>query len=683
MKKTLNIGSPLLLAARNGHIIQSMAKDNDGIAVIREAVQNGIEARAKHIHIHPEFFNVRQSIAKGKRVDKMVIRDDGCGMSPQELPTYIRSIGASSKVTSEVDNFGTGLKWLALANNPIGLDVISYQNGKGYMISVIEENGGYGLANFKGFDEDGEEVITDIIEVPADMHTEYGTHPETGLPLEHGTIYIFHGSSEEESTFPIKGSTPTRMQAYLNERYFKIPAGVTIHLCIPANEDVSKWPITFKDSRNRPKDHTQHRTVLGHQRYLDKYSKHHSSTRISGGTMHWWVFGNEKNLIKDASGKLMKDPSDPKGRKNIGDEHDINAHKYNRNGYHATRGLTGVLYQDEVYDPSRDARRFFSCGIFSSDTRARLVLMFEPDAGTVQPNQSRSRMMWSNPIGKPEVSMWEVWASEFSKKLPPEIQQLISESHVDIEDKGFDQWIADKMTSMTAMLDIIPNFKNPSTDVNLLGAGDGTEGTDGEPNDTVLVPGPGNNPGPGKGGGGGDGHNGGDPKTKDVGSEGTGGSPKVRKPKFPPCEVVDGASEVSAILHDGVGVAISKLVIYSQSPRFLFYKNLLLKEWEGFADPEEVEKAVFAAVVRVFKFQLLQRVVVAKTMRKIGCYTNTDRYNKLVGSEALDASLCGILSLHDEMNNILHGGTLGRMRSQAKKASLILQAVDAEEDKVA
>lgn len=94
------------------------------LAPIREAVVNSVEAGATAINIFPA------------KDGKVIIRDDGCGMSASELIEYMGAYGSGGKERGREKNLGLGLKAVGTLLNPDGVIITSWQQGIAHRIEL-------------------------------------------------------------------------------------------------------------------------------------------------------------------------------------------------------------------------------------------------------------------------------------------------------------------------------------------------------------------------------------------------------------------------------------------------------------------------------------------------------------------------------------------------------------------
>ena len=602
MKKQ-KVTSFLNLAQANGHLIGLMSKDGEPLQVLREAVQNGIEAGATRIEIHPEFLYARKTLEAGKRVDKLVIADNGCGMSPKELLTHMRGLGSSSKTVGVDNNFGCGLKFTALFGNPEGFEILSYQNGDGYMVRVVydEEKKGFGLMALEDTYNGGSD---ECVPIPEDLHEEY--------QRDNGTVYIFHGQNAEANTFPLPGFTAQTMAQYLNRRYWTIPANVEIKVLIPPSlkEDKTDWMTEKKSTSLRISSH-QWRTIHGVKYAMDKYAAASGTVTLAEGLMHWFTFGDQ----------TVGDQMGPEARKANPDNVDGKAHGSFKTGTSegVGHGFTGILYQGELYEFSKDHIRLSQCGIYSSEIRKRVVFVFEPFSGLLQPNAARSRLRYANEDR--DVS-WSLWASQFSAQLPQDIQDLINssqtESAIDFE-KAIHQRLAALMNGALKFPTKPFKGKPPTTGTKLA-----------KPTDTTKRKPPlGSNP------------------------------PRSVYPHV----IYD--DEPTAIRCGNYNEDTNTLTLYPKSPLFKDAINRTSEAFPNLLSDPQGDAIVTDAVKMVFGDELAQRVLLVGAKKKQMEYIGRDNYEKLTSPEALELSLFGQLTLDVRIKQFVGGRTHAKVVKSA------------------
>jgi len=311
---------------------------------------------------------------------KLAVIDTGVGMTGEEMVEYINKLSSSMREQSKDGNFGVGAKIAALPRNHEGLVYLSWKDGVGYIIHLWRdpENDQYGLKRMKH--PDGREEYWGYIGdefKPMD--------PKTGLPIitDHGVMVVLLGCTEHEDTMQASPGTPMPSRwilRYLNSRYFRFPAGVTVK----AREGWEKDP---KDN------YSFMREVTGQRPWLDKNAQHKGTIELTTAHAHWWI---------------LKESTD------------------DDSGHYAGGGHVAALYQDELYELAASragVARLQGFGVIFGYNR--VVLYVEPllEKGLpVTANIARTYLLSNG-----EPLPWSEWAAEFRDRLPQPISDLMEE----------------------------------------------------------------------------------------------------------------------------------------------------------------------------------------------------------------------------------------------------------------
>lgn len=109
----------------------------------REAWANSIEAGAQRLR-----FGIEWRAVENKGVYRRIILDDGCGLTPDEISTFLNNYGGGGKPTGgEHENFGIGFKSLVLPWNKYGVVIVTLKDGVTSMawIKFNERKNAFGL----------------------------------------------------------------------------------------------------------------------------------------------------------------------------------------------------------------------------------------------------------------------------------------------------------------------------------------------------------------------------------------------------------------------------------------------------------------------------------------------------------------------------------------------------------
>lgn len=405
----------------------------------RELVKNGIEAGATYIEVGIDWDQVAAS--KGS-VYRLRYRDNGCGMSEDELEAYFNHISAGSKVLDAHGNFGVGAKISLLPWNHKGVIVMSWQNGDGSMIRLRRVNTlNYGLQKWAvALDDDEGNPETDDQGNPLamwhkvidayDEYTPEWVKSETPSGTGSGTVIVCLGNTGNEDTIlgPEGRGTVKQHTLALNTRFFDIPPDVTVVCQELANKSKADWPLRPVPVSASSPNGINNRTVNGARYFLDRFTRpeNKGSVQLNGAKAHWWLMDEE---VTEKSGRTVV--------------------RHNINSFAMATGFIGALYDNELYDVATgtaEARqRYHAFGVIREPVWSKLTIVVEPTKSDdtsgvlgVFPNGARSRLYYS---GSATAELpWADWGLEFMRALPGPIREAIDKAAianqtVDISDK--------------------------------------------------------------------------------------------------------------------------------------------------------------------------------------------------------------------------------------------------------
>ncbi len=362
-----------------GFLLDRLGEDCHPLQFLRELTQNAIEAILKtteksgqivwdvdwlslDLGDHPTF--------------KLSITDTGCGMTGEEMRQYINQLSSSGSIQSTDGNYGVGAKVAAATRNHAGLIYLSWKGDKGSMIHLWRnpETKQYGLRQIQR--PDGTfghwAELDDMVK------------PE--IVGDHGTKIILYGNSFEQDTMkaPPEAASPSAWIAkYLNSRYFKTPAGVTIRA---------------RQGWEQPRSNTDVnvlRTVSGQHVYLEQHKLASGVVELTGARAHWWILKDEPALGSNS-------------------------------GFIESSGHVAALHKDELYDlvggRAGQARLQQFGVIFGHRQVVIYVEPVPPEGSKLTTNTARTELLL-NGLRLP----WTDWAAEFRSELPKEIAQLLEE----------------------------------------------------------------------------------------------------------------------------------------------------------------------------------------------------------------------------------------------------------------
>lgn len=376
-----------------GFLLDRLAADCAPLQEYRELTQNAIEAvrRAIDANLIEEgsvHWDVDWELLSTGGPYKRCVIDDGDGMTGPDIQEYINQLavmGAGQNQSLD-GNYGVGAKITAGARNPAGLVYQSWVDGAGAMAHFWKDpdQNEYGLRQYEVADGEYSHYVP------------IATDARPSLIKNHGTKVVLLGDDDEANTaLPPEGvAHPNHwLTRYLNRRYFRFPAGVTVRVREFSKSGPEEWPTK---ETSRAAEGAQFRTVQGHEWHLQKYSVAHGEIPVEGAVLRWW-------LLDDPKGSAFTD----------------------QNRYWQASGHVAALYQDELYEmkEGQTARRLLmACGIVFGTNR--VVVYAEP---TVSEKRVTSNTARSSLLVDGEPLPWEAWAEAFRNQLPQPIEDMMAE----------------------------------------------------------------------------------------------------------------------------------------------------------------------------------------------------------------------------------------------------------------
>ena len=372
---------------------------------VRELCVNSLEAGATRI----EFMPATMTTSMGKLAHRLMIADNGCGMTPEQQEEFLNVHAFGSKAIGDIHgNFGIGFKVSALPWNHTGIVVMSWhpENPDGSLMTLKydERVGDYG-ALIRVMEDDEHRGLSSTTMRP------YGDYVPLKPPWiqDHGTVVILFGMTGEEHTY--FGATPgTRpdsflLSGYLNKRFWVWPAEVKLSVHEPA---LSGGALTFVPRLIQGARWFVKSGQLGDSGGLEASG---TETLSDGVQIDWYLWEKER----------------PE-----------NAKRFSH-----TNGFIGVLYKSELYDVQTRASTYHTFGIHTANVRKRATLVIRAPLSSaghpgVFPDDART-MLKLHPHGT-ALPMVE-WATEFANNLPAALQTAEEEA----QPKDVDLQLNEKM----------------------------------------------------------------------------------------------------------------------------------------------------------------------------------------------------------------------------------------------
>jgi hypothetical protein len=209
----LSVGDQSVLISRE--IQQAPIK-----TVIRELVQNAIEAREEFEGQERkiEFYLNHLALSDGTFVDKVAIKNNGLGMSANELRIITNLSATAHKTLGKGFNYGIGAKVSGLRSNPAGLRYRSCSKGVVSQVMLIEEDGIYGREK----NEDSNEDVFDVSHEydPNDLKEDWTEVTMFGDKIDDNTMIRPFGDELDVDH--------NWLNALVHYRYYRLPNNIGI-----------------------------------------------------------------------------------------------------------------------------------------------------------------------------------------------------------------------------------------------------------------------------------------------------------------------------------------------------------------------------------------------------------------------------------------------------------------------
>ena len=392
---------------------------------VRETYINAKEAGATYIE-----YDVEWQAVKVLGVYRMIISDNGSGMSNQEILEYFSKLGRGGKPIGGVhENFGIGAKVSLLPWNQNGVTIISYKNGIGSMIHINyeSETGKYRLLECK---RDGKPSI--VVLDPDDVVSDDGLDWSKVVPdfikeQGHGTSIILHGSDECPNTLfgnpkSDENKNTRGITKMLNSRLWEVaPIEVRTH-SFP--RDSSKWPKSKEEALE-----------------LAKVTKFKLSLRSIFGAKYYVMY---KDWTPQGRAKPVTERGDIKasGTMRIHDNRVLvewylwEGGRPDIGSYALEDGFIAVRYKGELHQIKTDKPTYRMFGIMENKIQKNLTIILEPapydGKWGIFPDDSRNSSALRF-IGKGDIQAAVelpiyTWSRMFSDNMPIEILEEIKKA---------------------------------------------------------------------------------------------------------------------------------------------------------------------------------------------------------------------------------------------------------------
>ncbi|MFI5297233.1 MAG: hypothetical protein ACHREM_03980 [Polyangiales bacterium] len=381
------------------HLVERAYRESGDLQYLRELLVNAIEAGATRIEFGPEW-----SAVESKGVYRLMVADNGKGMSPEQLLTFLNTFGGGGKPIGDAhENFGVGAKTSLLPWNHEGVVVISWTEDQplGAMVWLMRDaaSGEYGARKFDTADG-FEEVVTPFDE---------WSRIKPSWITDHGTIVVCLGNSGREDTFlgksgegDIKG-----IAAYLNKRVWEIPDGVEVAVQEVRTEKRAEWPRSLEEATSsRGPRPWNRRQIRGARHYVTMTEDGDATTNAQRGTvaladgteLDWYLWQGDRPKV---------------------------------HSYAHMKGYIAALYRNELYDQMQHVSNFRTFGIPQKEVRERLTIIARPPQASgaafgVYPDTARNSLKLQATKRAGESLPWADWAQEFAERMPAPIREALA-----------------------------------------------------------------------------------------------------------------------------------------------------------------------------------------------------------------------------------------------------------------
>ncbi|WP_419758047.1 ATP-binding protein [Acidisoma sp.] len=308
-----------LKVANEAFLVSSMIERCPKTMMIRELVMNGLEAAA---HALPGQRKVVISARMHEGARKLCIWNTGPGLNAAEL-LQITDLASSLRKQNSLDqNFGMGAKVASLPSNRHGLRFRSCVKGRVSEVMMGYREGTYGRLR----------IGPERMEV-ADATEACIADGDYDLALDWTEVLLGGNSADQDTVAAPYGATlkaePDWMDAYLENRFFRLPCGVSLTLMPEI------WGGTAP------------RTMIGLDDRRDEFGRTETRTTPSGVKIHYYYDPAEGENTKSAKGAIA-----------------------------TTASRSAIVYRDELYDVRTGHGWLQDAPIFGIPFGARYISVF-------------------------------------------------------------------------------------------------------------------------------------------------------------------------------------------------------------------------------------------------------------------------------------------------------------------
>ncbi|WP_369022906.1 hypothetical protein [Nocardia cyriacigeorgica] len=387
------------------HLIRQAYEAGGPYQWAREAWKNSEESGASIIH-----FGIEEQAAELGGVLRRTIMDNGSGMKPDDLRTFLTTFGGGGKPIGVDGNFGQGFKSSVLPWNPYGVVVISYTEDApdGAMLWIHRDpNGNYVLKEWEIADEHGEFGGLQDVVVPfwdQDHNCDWSAIRPSWMNT--GTVMVLLGDGPDCDTWAgdaARQETVGGLVRYLNGRLLDVPevGGEPLQTTV-----IDQYEKSQDNSRRDTKDKTinlsdgraivlKPRRIYGMKHFIPAQAKS-GTVRVDshGTTIDWYYVPEPEKPVGATIDYIFQKPTVSVDYQGEAYHSDHAKHRYRQFGItDEIQGRTWLIIKPPVYSDSR------------------------PTAWGVLTQASRHMLIAKGGLELP----WEEWGDAFYNQFPDEL----------------------------------------------------------------------------------------------------------------------------------------------------------------------------------------------------------------------------------------------------------------------
>ncbi len=418
------------------NFIERNYRDGGRYQWARETLKNSEEAGAGRV-----LFGVDQLGVESHDVYRLLVADDGPGMTEADMINFFHTYGQSGKSVGGLhENFGIGAKSSLLPWNQYGVIIISYhedyEDPNVMWLRRSPATGQYGVKPWTTEDGEGAMVAAaHVAELADGMTLDLArVAPDFVKDAGHGTVLLLLGNEitqdtilgdptpprNEHLTLQGKPAAPGRaLREYLDRRLWDVKAKMTVEVTEFTTADRRRWP---RSARRGSEAGQWNRPVVGAKHIID-----------------WRPTRSEERGTMEASGTVAVED---------GTEIDWYLWRGARTGMGRAfeKGFIAARYSsradviDELFDVPEDGRALFAryrqFGISQPAVVDRTWIIARPPLGGggrfgVYMTSDRNQLRVQGNLHTSDPLPWSNWAEQFANAMPEPLQLAIAAERSD------------------------------------------------------------------------------------------------------------------------------------------------------------------------------------------------------------------------------------------------------------